>query len=283
MFKPCYLYNRTMLRDFDKFQTLLPDKNNAHQLFNILMPANPIMSISEDQKVIEFHPEITNDIMTPQLLVEHLTKTDDLVFCEENQMSPADIEALNDYQIVTRNVPNDLYEVQSKPSFFEQHINDFPALEYYVISNREKYEKAWKTLKTIFQTFEHASFPSNPTLQTQILQMIEPAIRMNLAITTGKNSTGVTLFNYNPDLNVTDVPKDASITLTKRILDHQYVIERWTETIEKVTDRKKLQQHLRDLASFKDHTQKVPQLLEAEQMDLTFRYDDHCEMFHVVI
>lgn len=256
--------------------------NVAHALFAELFDPLPIMSVDFDLHRIEFHPQIVNDLLTLKDLTDYLMNHDASLYLDEKQFAPADLDQLmnQNYEVEMRELPNDLYQVQATPTVFDQYADQLPGFEWYIISKKEDLQAAEDFLDIVLKEFPNASLPSNLQLRTQLMQLMFPSIRLNFAIIT--DATGTTLFNYSGDDDIEAATKDAELTLGQRISDDNYLIEKWDNEITPVTDRDALLEKLRKQATLEDENQHKQHLLDYKQYEVTNKYDDHVEEFHVI-
>lgn len=286
MYEPIYLYNSEHQKNFKKFTKLLPKNGqaNAHALFNEMFDTIPIMSIDMDRSTpcVEFHPIIANDILTLKDLLDYIMDTNSQLYYGEKQFTPDDLEELmhRELQVEMKDLPNDLYQVQATPTVFEDYADRFKTFEWYIISDKEALREAQDFFDLVLKEFPTASLPSNLQLRTQLMQLLNPSIRLNFALIT--DVTGTTLFNYSQDDSIEAATKDAELTLGKRVLSDDYIIEKWDNEITEVTDRQALQAKLRRFATLDDAKKHKPHLVDYKQYEVTNKYDDHIEEFHVV-
>lgn len=299
-----YLYNHDLLTEKQTMDKIIKNPKISNVIINFML--NPTFAFSID--------DVKHELLLPLhfskniVSLEHLRKfihthTDfKLVDVYGNELAPVEFDDLIAQDLKLRLIenPNDLYNNEAVLSLYQEHYHTSTTkgvIEQYVISNRENYQKAWDLVKEIMQTFPNASFPANQGLQTQILQMLQPSVRLNLAAIVenhvpllfeldgieGQN-TQETLISANRDLQA---------TLSQRIFSQDFVIEKWTDRftlIDTKTQRQHLYDELMRMAKTKNdkgHADLPAIQLTADNHELQlvrteFKYNNYMRVFDIV-
>lgn len=300
-----YLYNQDILRQKEQMDKIIGDPQRSNAVINFMLNPTFVFSIDNLNHELLLPLHYSKNIVSVTHLRAFLNQhtTEQLVDAYGNFISPSEFDELldKDFKIRIIENPNDIYNNEAVLSLYQEHYRTSTIkgeIHQYVISNRENYQKAFEIVEKIMETFPNASFPANQGLQTQILQMLQPSVRLNLAAIVQKHAPLIFeldgLQGENTQETLIDANKDVQLTLNARIFSQDFIIEDWTDRFTKIetpTQRQRLYDKLMKFAKTgknKNGHADLPAIqLTADENDLKlvrteFKYQDYIRVFDIV-